>query len=577
MFGTAMALKGEFERAEQILKRLLVVDPSNIQARLWLSRVFIKTGRVADAKMFAKEAVNLNVQDSLAQAQLSETIQAAANMLPQSLCEQIADASPMPSNTYFGLGVALWGLGRPGGAVCMLEKALEHDPKHMAAIRELYNIYNETGDVRNELRISRLAVEADPAFSNQAKLTIALIGNGMIAEAYDRFEHLESMNHEDPLAQSQLGFICQLIGRIDSANSYFTSSIVGQPEQGFAYYWVTQNNKISMDDIAFVDRMKDVFARDRLELSQRESLAFAIGKALEDLGEFEEAMKYFEEGNLCGYRFHFGEMAYDDLYVQALEKRFEDSLISDVKKGNDSYSPTPIFIVGMIRSGTTLMEQILSSHPDVGAAGELNFWEASYKDFPKTGGPGADKIEALCNEYCEMLRSFGEGKQYVTDKRPDNFLRLGFLGSVFPRSKIIHMRRHPADNCVSVFSTLNSSPMLWAYRKESISQFYGFYSRVMDRWHSILPPGRILDVSYEDLINDPERILKGVCRFCEIEWDPAVLQPEKNPRPVVTPSVAQVRKQIYTSSIARWKRYEPWLGAISALIPDEERGQVVSS
>jgi hypothetical protein len=133
------------------------------------------------------------------------------------------------------------------------------------------------------------------------------------------------------------------------------------------------------------------------------------------------------------------------------------------------------------------------------------------------------------------------------------------------------MRRHPADNCLSILTTLNGSPRPWEFRKDTIVNFYEQYRGLMDYWHSTLPSGRVLDVSYEDLIEDTEKVVKAVCRFCDLEWDPAMLHPEENARPVITPSLGQVRRPIYKSSVARWRKFEPWLGEILSLVPETER------
>ncbi len=483
----------------------------------------------------------------------------------------------MPATTYYGFGIALWGMGRSREAVSMLEKALVHNPKHMSAIQELLNIYNRLGDGPNELRLARLAVEANSDFSYQATLTLALIRNGQVGDAEDRFKELAARQQKDSGTLSQLGLICEIMGRTDEANSYFLSSIEYRPDQGFSYYWITQNKKMTSEDLEFIAKMKQVFLSDDLDLTQRESLAFAIGKSLEDLEEYEEAIRYFEEGNACGYRSHFGEEYSNKSAIPTMDRQFMDAQVRLLENSYVSHSPMPIFIVGMIRSGTSLMEQMLSSHPEIGAAGELGFWDISWDEIQKIGESDSDRLNEMCTEYCELLRSYGEGKRCVTDKRPDNFLRLGLLCRAFPTGKIIHMKRHPADNCVSILTTLNATPAPWAFQKDTIAQFYEFYSDVMAEWQSLLSPGRVLDVHYEDLINNPEIVLQRVCEFCELEWDPAVLTPEKNPRAVVTPSVAQVRRPVYSSSIARWRRFEPWLGAISNLIADEERGKTVSS
>jgi len=232
----------------------------------------------------------------------------------------------------------------------------------------------------------------------------------------------------------------------------------------------------------------------------------------------------------------------------------------------------PILIIGMPRSGTTLLDQIVSSHPQVGSAGELSFWCES----PLAGN--ATKVfepafsDELAVKYRMLLRGFGPGKKRVTDKMPLNFPYLGAIHMLFPNARILHCRRHPVDTCLSLLMntlSLREAPN-YLFEPEDTVFTYKEYFRVMKHWREVLPADRFLDVDYEEVVSDKEAMTRKIIAFCGLEWDDACLHHERNERAVDTPSKWQVRQPIYSSSVARWKNYEPWLGPLRELLTDTD-------
>ena len=262
---------------------------------------------------------------------------------------------------------------------------------------------------------------------------------------------------------------------------------------------------------------------------------------------------------------------YDNLIenftADALE-RARQSLVTRACPGDD----LPVFIVGMPRSGTTLVEQILSSHPDVVAGGELNFWGDRLSGWvaPTIGAVEAGALAKAAEDFSAELRRIGPHALRVTDKTPRNFELLWLIRLAFPDARIIHCRRRPVDTCLSIFFLNFSARQGYACNRGDLVFFYRQYERLMDHWRRALPADRFTEVEYETLVADREAQTRRLIAFCGLDWDEACLAPERNNRLVKTPSLWQVRQPVYTTSVERWRRYEPWLGELRELLPAAE-------
>ena len=221
----------------------------------------------------------------------------------------------------------------------------------------------------------------------------------------------------------------------------------------------------------------------------------------------------------------------------------------------------------MPRSGSTLTEQILSSHPEVAAGGELGFWDA--RDTPREDiwslTSTAEATRRLADDYLATLRRFGPGAKRVTDKALDNFLRLGLIHRILPYATFIHCRRQPVDTALSIFTT--NFDCEYATDRGDLVFFFRQYQRLMAHWRQVLPPDRLIDVDYEVLVADPEPQARRLIAACGLEWDDACLAPHLNTRAIKTASLWQARQPVYKTSVERWRRYEPWLGEFRELLP----------
>jgi tetratricopeptide (TPR) repeat protein len=370
-------------------------------------------------------------------------------------------------------------------------------------------------------------------------------------------------------ANGTLGGVLYAQGRFDEAAACFEAALRIDPKLAKCWDGLAHCRKFSSADSEILERMGNVLRRGDLHDAERMTIHFAMGKINDDCAAYGTAMEHFDAAN----RLRARDLRFDRAGLAAEVARNTELftpgfLASHAATG--SADPRPLFIVGMYRSGTTLVEQILSSHHQIAAGGELTVWTPSDLDIDvATGDFNADRTQAAIARYLSVLDRIGPDAARVTDKLPFNFLRLGAIHSLLPRARIIHCQRDPIDTCLSIYTTLFSSPIPYAARKADLVFCYQQYLRAMHHWRKMLPAGTLLEVQYERLIADRERETRRLISFTGLEWDENCLRPEQNKRAVGTSSAWQVRQPVYTTSMQRWRRYEPWIGELRALLSNE--------
>ena len=332
------------------------------------------------------------------------------------------------------------------------------------------------------------------------------------------------------------------------------------------------SKRITQDDQPAIEQMNALLDYTPLLDLGRQRVHFALGKACDDLGDYATAMQHFDSGNqIAGRswpfdRAHFGASVHRLVTGGTTPEYFRQN------RDFGSSSELPVLILGLPRSGTTLVEQIVSSHPEVGAGGELPFWTRTAEAFSRLGESESRKdfYSQAATDYLSLLRGLAPAARRVTDKMPGNFLWIGLFHLAFPKARIIHCRRNPVDTCLSNYFTNFNPPLPYACDKEHLAFLYRCYERVMAYWASVIPAGTILAVDYEELVADQEQVTRRMIDFLGLEWSDACLRPEDNQRLVGTVSMWQVRQSVYQSSTERWRHYEPWLGALAGLLNGSE-------
>jgi hypothetical protein len=397
----------------------------------------------------------------------------------------------------------------------------------------------------------------------------------------DRNQEAEQVLREtlvaDPrnaMAYDLLGNLLSEFGRFDEARACFERAIAIAPLLAGNYYDLVRCRPVTSDDDGLLQEMQAALATPGLEAVQRLRVHLAIGKAAEDLGDYALAMQHFDAAD----EVRRGTVRFDSAAfsteIDRLIARCTPEWIARAPELGSS-DATPVLIIGMPRSGTTLVEQIVSMHPEVGAGAELHFWNQRGAEWHRSDAAGnetafvvSEFLAKAAADYLGVLRAIAPKAARVTDKMPFNFLWAGLIHMAFPRSVIIHCRRTAIDTALSVHQTHFRPGLAFPTGGAELVAYFRDYQRLIDHWRSVLPADRFIEVDYEDLTRAPEPVIRRIIAACGLAWDDACLRPECNPRAVNTPSKWQARQPIYRTSVARWRRYEPWLGPLRALVDD---------
>lgn len=464
--------------------------------------------------------------------------------------------NPQFAPAYHYLGLTFVELEKVNDAIPVLRKAVALRPGYMEAQLSLANTLEMTSQYEEALQIYNMLVEKLPN-------NIAIHNN--------------------------MGNILRNLGRIDEAVEHYQKALTLDPDHVSAYYNLSRS-RVGSDENE-LDRMEKMFKDPRLSVDQKCSLHFTLGKIYDDRGEYSKAFAHFHKGNELDTREKSFDAKQHSLVVDRIIATFSQEFFAN-RKGMGSESELPVIICGMPRSGTTLVEQTLASHPRVYGAGELNNIGQLIAKLPDIQGKLAgfpdsatliDAITAckLGEEYVAFLKSVGGEAARVTDKMPGNFMNLGYIALFLTNVKIIHCARNPLDTCLSNYFQHFTQVLPFSRNLSDLGHYYRDYLRIMAHWRQVLSLP-ILDVHYEEMASNHEEMSRKIIEFVGLEWDDVCLDFHKTDRPVKTASNWQVRQPVYTSSVARWKNYDEFIGPLKKTLgdalPDEsESGEEKSS
>ena len=570
--GLVEAKTGRVASAIERFKIVFQQDPSSFEAKLWLSMLYRMSGNLKESIEFAELAIRAKPQEAQVHSNLGLSLLAAHELdRAVSTFQKAVSLNPTLAPNYLNLGKALQLQARDDESILAFRKALSLSPNSLETIFALGQSLMNLMETAGAIDCSQRALKLNPRSAAAHLLwASALIAEGKTTEAEAHIDQAIALDPRDANALVMLGMRMQALGRLEQANACFLRSIEAVPDQGFAYLALMRNHKVGEADRDLVLKMTQLTHQASIPQRGQSYLHFGLGKAYEDLKEYEKAMGHFDEANRIGYRLRIGDRKFDRKQYASVFDWTINTFTPDFlekHRGSGSESDAPIFIVGMMRSGTTLVEQILSSHPDVDARGEQPFWMTKRLELISIGSHTVDlrHLKKLSSQYLESMQAMGNTIPRFTDKMPDNFIPLGLIHLAFPNARIIHTMRNPIDTCISIYTTPNRTAVMYANNRENIVFAYEQYLRLMEHWRQVIPSDRLFEVQYEDLISDRETLTRRMVEFCGLGWSDACLHPEDNERTVATPSVWQVRQPVYTTSVERWRRYEPWLGSFAKL------------
>jgi tetratricopeptide (TPR) repeat protein len=548
--------------------------PQQVAPLLALATQLLRAGRPADAIAPLRDAARLQPTNSAILHDLGLAC-LEVGRIPEAIAAlQGAVASdPRYTDAYFRLGMALEKMGNIGGAIVAYDRATRLLPSLTEAWFRVGALIYELGRRDEAIGCFRRAAETGgkTSFGRLGKAREMLTENRN-REAERALRETLVADPKNAMAYDLLGNLLSEFGRFDEARACFERAIAIAPMLAGCYYDLVRCRPVTSKDDGLLQRMEGALAIPGLEAAQRLRIHLAIGKARDDLGDYALAMQHFDAADDVRRGSAPFDSAAFSIEIDRLIARCTPELMARATELGSS-DATPVIILGMPRSGTTLVEQIVSMHPEVGAGDELQFWNQRGVEWHRAGVAGNERefvpkefLAKAAADYLGVLRAISPTAARVTDKLPFNFLWAGLIHLAFPSATIIHCRRAAVDSALSIHQTYFHPSLPFPTGGAELVAYFRSYQRLTDHWRSVLPADRFIEVDYEELTGAPEPVIRRIIAASGLDWDDACLRPESNPRAVKTPSKWQTRQPIYRTSVARWRPYEKWLGPLRALI-----------
>lgn len=529
------------EKAIRHLRQATEVGPENVIALTNLGIGLIETGAAAEAVAVLKRAVALDPGFAAAHFGLASALDEAAGEKSDDENLALAEAhyrcaleiNPDYFEAHMNLGIVLKAKRRYDEAEAEFRRALDLRPGEVECITNLAEV---------------------------------LVDQDKDDEAMDIYRAVRDTNPEYIHGYRRLARLWQEKGEFDKAREVVEELRLHDPESGIVFTALSgdRSHRFTDEEVDRAERLSDDVSEAE---SERSYLKFALARYLDTIGDYDRAFPHLRRGNEIVDRTFDFDISEEAAYVKTIEEIAPPELFAAGNIGSDS--ARPIFIVGMMRSGTTLVEQIIASHPDASGGGELDTINTMTKDLSRRRAGGdpyprclgnldAETISDLGGQYLARLDGISADADRVTDKMPINYRHLGLIARLFPGARIVHCRRNPLDNCLSLYFQQFRGYHPYAYDLRKLAFYYGLHDRLMAHWRRVIPSS-IHEIVYEDLIADQEGESRALIDYCGLEWDDQCLRFFEADRIVRTASLWQVRQPVYNSSVGRWRNYEAHL------------------
>jgi tetratricopeptide (TPR) repeat protein len=572
--GRSLLQQGRSDDAIASLKRALEIDPKLQSAQLALVGVLGELGRADEAERLLQAFLRADpFREWLAKA--AELHRTGKLEDAEGIYRQILQRDPKNLEALRLLALIAMQFEHYGQAEQFLKRAVEIAPDYLAAWIDLSRAQLERLDLQAALESIERAAAMNPGSANvQVHLANVQARSGRHAEAVETYRRAASLNPEAPAPWIGLGNTLKTIGRQAEAIAAYRHAAALRPQSSEAW-WSLSNLKTFRFEEAEVEVMQSQLATEKLTEESRAQFSFAIAKAEEDRGKYARAFELYAEGNRLRRRME----NYDPVQTEVINERiravFHDAFL-ERHAGQGHLDPAPIFIVGLPRSGSTLVEQILASHSQVDATHELpeagrlvqriNRERADGIAYPEAARELAGKQWAeLGRAYLDDTQKYRHGAPRFTDKMPNNFPSIGLLALALPNARFINARRHPIDTCLSCYRQLFARGQPFTYDLTELGEYYLEYEKMMTHWREALP-GRILDVQYEEMVADQDAQTRRLLEFCGLPFEDSCLRYWETGRAIRTASSEQVRQPIYDSSVNFWRHYERELAPLVEIL-----------
>ncbi len=552
----------------------LQLEPTNPEALSWAAFTSLNLRNFPRAEEFARRFVEVDSQNPRAHYLLANALR-ALDRIDEALkaIDRSLELSPDDTDSLVTKARLLRQGSLPGLAVEVYRKALAIRPTPPAAVDLARILLNESHpqealDVLNQVA-PLLRIEMRP--------------HALIAQACTALRHFDAAEAHWRLAETytndSVGVIQSrataeiAVGRFEIAEGLLRNLIEKRAGIDASFCILTTARKMTPDELPLIQQMEAVSQSGSLTGISLANLDYALGKSFDDLRDFEKAMWHYDRANAVCLESYPRRKIFDRMAVRRLTDFqiafFTNDRIQELADFGLA-STLPLFVVGMMRSGTTLTESILGAHSKVKPGGEQSFWQERSIELFFEGVNGLEYDQDLASqfagEYLKLLDPKVDQIRHVVDKNPSNFDLASMLHCLYPNAKFVHLKRHPVDNLLSLWMTPMSGNVGYASDKENLLFAYREYLRLWTHLQTVIPNDRFATFAYEDLTSKPDETIGAMLNFLGLEPESACFSPETSQRTVLTPSVHQVRQPIHSRSQARWKNYEPWLGAFAEML-----------
>jgi len=568
--GIILQEEGKLEEGLACLDRLLAMAPDDPKAFNNRGNTLKRLGRLHEARRSYLDALAIRPDYAEARSNLANVLSDLGEVEP-ALAEvaRAVKLAPGLADAHLNWAAILTRLHRHDDALRRLDALLAVAPLHIAALAARSNALRQLDRPLEAVEAARRAIAIQPADGEALNaLGQALQAAGNIDEALDAFERAAAGHGQT--AEAGLvarGQLLTEIGRSAEAMEAFDRALAAFPASAATWFGRAELKKFTAEDPDLARMEAQLASGVDERYGNLSFLRYALAKAWFDAGDADRAFGHLN----AGAKLVRATLAWDsdssDRQMAATAEIFTPALLSGAANCGDP-SELPVFVLGMPRSGTTLVEQILASHPAIHGAGELATMGRLASGLAKPAFPhavaglSATDLATIGRRYLDRVEPLAAGKCRVVDKMPGNFLFAGLIRLALPKARIIHCRRDPVDTCLSCYTKLFSGEQGFTYDLDELGRFHRSYQRLMDHWRRVLSPETFIEVDYEAVVDDLEGQARRLIAFCGLEWNESCLDFHRNTRAVRTASVTQVRQPIYKSSVGRWRRYQAHLGPL---------------
>jgi tetratricopeptide (TPR) repeat protein len=559
----ACAQADRIGEALQLYQKICEIDPRDAESWFMVGTLYGRMGRVAEAEAALRKTVALQPDSAAAYLNLGQTLELQGRLAEAEECFRRAVALKADlADAHVSLGRLSQQGGDMHAAIAHYEKAIQLNPSLLAAhlSRAKACIHMCAYDAAADSISQALRLDPDNVGAYY-DLAGVRIGQGLYGDALHDIRRALQLKPDYVEATAVEAYILERLSDYQAALECLTPVLdryQDYPEVAMVYASLAHFTK---DYDGAIARLESLLAKDGLAEKHRTQIHFNLGQLYDKRGEYAQAFAHYRAGNQL-IPATFDARAWRDRITDLIDMFSHDAMTRAPRA--DKRSGRPIFIVGMPRSGTTLVEQILSMYPEVAAAGELmdiSLLADELQESLEHTSPAKDisrlsreQCDSSAQRYLDLLGGRYPNALRVTDKMPQNFLHLGWIALLFPGARVIHCVRDPMDTCLSCYFQMFTGDHPYAYDLASLGEYYRQYQRLMRHWRKVLDIP-IFEVRYEDLVREPEQLGRAMVEFCGLAWDPSCLEFYKSERTVATASSQQVRRPIYSSSLGRWQHY----------------------